>query len=84
MKGEVVVRLSSLLHEHINMLGRYPFSVPEAIAKGDFRPLRDPSDGDKDKRQTASSVSLHPQNPFLTRAGAVASGRMPGARRCRL
>lgn len=37
-----VARLSPLLHEHINMLGRYSFSMPEAVAKGELRPLRDP------------------------------------------
>jgi TnpA family transposase len=39
-----LVRLSPLLHEHINMLGRYFFSIPEAVAKGQLRPLRDPND----------------------------------------
>ena len=38
-----VARLSPLLHEHINMLGRYSFSVPDAVAKGELRPLRDPT-----------------------------------------
>lgn len=61
VKDEDVARLSPWLHEHINMLGRYSFSVPEAVAKGELRPLRDPSDGDQDKRQTASSVPLHPK-----------------------
>ena len=28
------------------MLGRYSFSVPEAVANGELRPLRDPSDND--------------------------------------
>ena len=46
VKDEDVARLSPLLHEHINMLGRYSFSVPEAVAKGELRPPRDPSDGD--------------------------------------
>jgi len=41
---EDVVRLSPLLHEHINMLGRYSFSVPEAVTKGELRPLRNPAD----------------------------------------
>jgi hypothetical protein len=31
---------------HINVLGRYHFSLPEAIARGEFRPLRDPSEFD--------------------------------------
>jgi TnpA family transposase len=39
-----VARLSPLLHEHINMMGRYSFSMPEAVAKGELRPLRDPAD----------------------------------------
>ena len=41
---EDVARLSPLLHEHINMLGRYSFSVPESVAKGELRALRNPSD----------------------------------------
>ena len=40
-----VARHSPLLHEHINMLGRYSFSVPEAVANGELRPLRDPAEG---------------------------------------
>ena len=44
MKNEDVARLSPLLHEHINMLGRYSFSVPDAVANGELRPLRDPED----------------------------------------
>jgi len=46
VKNEDVARLSPLLHEHINMLGRYSFSVPEAVAKGELRPLHDPADND--------------------------------------
>lgn len=46
VKDEDMERLSPLLYEHINMLGRYSFSVPEAVAKGELRPLRDPSDSD--------------------------------------
>jgi TnpA family transposase len=44
VKDEDVARLSPLLHEHINMLGRYSFSVPEAVTKGELRPLRNPAD----------------------------------------
>lgn len=46
VKDADVARLSPLLHEHINMLGRYSFSVPKAVAKGELRPLRDPADTD--------------------------------------
>jgi TnpA family transposase len=37
-----VARLSPLLHEHVNMLGKYDFTLPEGIARGQLRPLRDP------------------------------------------
>jgi TnpA family transposase len=46
IKEEDVVRLSPLIHDHINMLGRYSFSVPASVAKGELRPLRDPSQSD--------------------------------------
>ena len=46
MNDADVARLSPLLHEHVNMLGRYSFSVPDAVAKGGLRPLRDPADRD--------------------------------------
>lgn len=34
VRDEDLARLSPLLHEHINLLGRYSFSVPEAVAMG--------------------------------------------------
>ena len=46
VRDEDVVRLSPLLYEHINMLGRYSFSVPDAVAKGELRPLRDSASAD--------------------------------------
>jgi TnpA family transposase len=33
-------RLSPFGHEHINMLGRYSFAVPDAVSRGELRPLR--------------------------------------------
>jgi hypothetical protein len=44
--GGDVRRFSPLLHEHINMLGRYSFSMPDAVAKGELRPFRSPADTD--------------------------------------
>jgi hypothetical protein len=44
VSDEDVRRLSPLLHEHINMLGRYSFLMSEAIAKGALRPLRRPKE----------------------------------------
>jgi len=37
-----VARLSPLSFKHINMLGRYAFILPDTVAKGELRPLRDP------------------------------------------
>lgn len=42
VKDEDVARLSPLIHDHIHMLGRYSFSMPAAVARGELRPLRDP------------------------------------------
>ena len=39
VKPEDEARLSPFGYEHINMLGRYSFSVPEAVARGELRPL---------------------------------------------
>ena len=34
--------------EAFNFLGRYHFALPEIVARGEFRPLRDPTDTDAD------------------------------------
>jgi hypothetical protein len=44
VRDEDVARLPPLTHEHINMLGRYPFVVPEPVVRGELRPLRTPAD----------------------------------------
>ena len=44
VRDEDVSRLSPLVHEHINMLGRYSFAVPESVIKGNLRPLRNPKE----------------------------------------
>jgi TnpA family transposase len=44
VQDEDVSRLSPLIHPHINMMGRYSFLLPEIVAKGELRPLRDPTD----------------------------------------
>lgn len=41
VREEDVARLSPLGHEHVNMLGRYAFTLPETVARGELRPLRD-------------------------------------------
>ena len=39
VRPEDEARLSPFGREHINLLGRYSFSVPEAVARGELRPL---------------------------------------------
>jgi len=47
VRDEDVSRLSPFIHKHhINMQGRYSFSVPEAVSRGELRPLRNPDDPD--------------------------------------
>ncbi len=45
---EHVGRLSPLIFDHINLLGRYAFAVPEAVSRGELRPLRKPADALED------------------------------------
>ncbi len=40
VRDEDVARLSPLGYEHITILGRYQFIVPETIRRGEIRPLR--------------------------------------------
>ena len=44
VRDEDVARLSPLGFDHINMLGRYAFTLPDMVARGELRPLRDPPD----------------------------------------
>jgi len=38
-----VARLTPLRWGHMNMLGRYAFTLPDAVARGELRPLRHPT-----------------------------------------
>jgi len=44
IQSEDVARLSPLLFDHINLLGRFAFSVPESVQRGELRPLRTPAE----------------------------------------
>ena len=44
VKDEDVARLSPLVYEHINMLGRYSFAVPADVIRGNPGPLRNPTE----------------------------------------
>ena len=48
VREEDVARLSLLGFDHINMLGRYVFILPDQIARGELRPPRDPQNADDD------------------------------------
>jgi Tn3 transposase DDE domain len=43
VRAEDVARLSPLSAKHINMLGRYAFTLPDMVARGELRPLRNPA-----------------------------------------
>jgi TnpA family transposase len=43
VRPEDVERLSPLVFHHINLQGKYHFTLPEEIAQGQHRPLRDPN-----------------------------------------
>ncbi len=40
VKPEDVARLSPLIYDHINFLGRYAFALSDLVASGQLRPLR--------------------------------------------
>src|SRR6266853_1230815 len=44
VKAEDLARLSPLVFDHINLLGRYSFSLPDSVQRGQLRPLRNPSE----------------------------------------
>ncbi len=44
VKTEDVARLSPLVHEHVNMLGRYQFTLAEPVKRGELRSLCNPND----------------------------------------
>lgn len=48
VRPEDVARLSPLSFRHINMLGRYAFTLPEFVVRGELRPLRNPKTADPD------------------------------------
>src|SRR5689334_15881931 len=48
LKPEDVGRLSPLIFEHINFLGRYAFALPDSVAQGQLRPLRSAEETDSE------------------------------------
>ncbi len=48
VRPEDVERLSPLVLHHINLQGKYHFTLPEGVAQGQHRPLRDPNTSQED------------------------------------
>jgi hypothetical protein len=46
IKPKDIERLSSLLIDHVNVLGRYEFALKESVRQGQLPPLRDPDEWD--------------------------------------
>ena len=57
-RPEDAARLSPLGHGHVNMLGRYAFTLPDTVARGELRPLRDPHAVGPDDPRAACVGSL--------------------------
>ena len=45
-KSEDVERLSPLVLNHVNVLGRYEFALAKSVRQRKLRPLRDPNEPD--------------------------------------
>jgi hypothetical protein len=46
IKPEDLQRLSPLLIDHVNVLGRYEFVLKDSVRQGQLRPLREPKEMD--------------------------------------
>lgn len=56
MLPEDVERLSPLGYDHINLLGRYTFSLPEDIRQGAFHPLRELEGTEEEQEESVISA----------------------------
>ena len=53
---EDVKRLSPLGYDHINLLGRYTFSLAEEIRQGAFHPLRELEETDQEESEISEAL----------------------------
>ena len=53
---EDVERLSPLGYDHINLLGRYTFSLSDEIRQGAFHPLREPEETEQEQEESVEST----------------------------
>ena len=70
VRAEDSARLSPRGFEHINMLGHYAFNLPDTIARGELRSLRDPASASAETVEIAITLvfrSAAPQAPIRLR-----------------
>ena len=53
VRPEDVERIWPLGNQHVNMLGRYSFDLPEQLTRGELRSLRDPSEATDEEVRVA-------------------------------
>ncbi len=53
---EDVERLSPLGYDHINLLGRYTFSLSDEIRQGAFHPLREPDETEQEQEKLVENT----------------------------
>ena len=53
---EDVERLSPLGYDHINLLGRYTFSLSDEIRQGAFHPLREMEEAEQEPEESVESA----------------------------
>lgn len=55
---EDVARLSPIVHEHVNVYGKYSFTLAEPIQQGAYHPLREPDDTESLERDQEAEFSI--------------------------
>jgi hypothetical protein len=72
VKPEDVERLSPLLLDHVNVLGRYEFALKESLRQKQLRPLREPNElergeeSERGKRDKSAIGNVGKQKSRLT------------------
>ena len=65
IQSDDVARLSPLVFEHINLLGRYAFAVPDSVLRDELRPLRNPAESIEDVAQSANRMGTYSPDPVF-------------------
>jgi TnpA family transposase len=79
VRDEDVARLSPLGFDHINMLGRYAFTLPDIVARGQLRPLRHPANP-TNENLVELSVPLIRDPRLHVATGSTQQRQRPGGR----